>query len=1146
MSLAIGDNSLLLVPAGFNPAAVFGSYGNLGLTHTVGTTLILAAGQGFSGIGSLSDHVNCQGTISAAVSGSINLNGGVTVSGTGNVSLGNGSCTVNDTQSRMTGGSLSVSFLNICNQGSFQFGGGTLQINGSGLANQGVFDATQSTGMLTVTGSAIVDLSQATLVNTGSMSLFIGPDSLLLVPAGFNPVAAFGRYGIDPTSLVHNAGTPLILMAGQGFSGQGSIVDHVNCQGTILAAPGGSVNLNGGVTVSGTGSVSLGGGSFTVNDTTSGISGGSLTVPNGFVGYSGTGTFTQSGGTNNITSFGGLYIGYNAGDAGTYALSGSGAFSADLEYVGYSGAGTFTQSGGTNNSSYGTLCVGYNAGGNGTYSLAGSGLLSTYSEYVGSSGTGTFTQSGGTNNIGYFGGGWYGASSVLYLGNNSGSSGSYVLSGSGLLSVQQEPEYVGYSGTGTFTQSGGTNNVGSLCLGNNLGSSGSYNLSGSGLLTPQQGEIVGYSGTGTFTQSGGMNDLYDIANPNGYGYLYIGNNSGSSGSYSLSGSGQLSAFMEYVGLSGAGTFTQWGGTNSSSYVYLGNNSGSNGSYTLTGSGVLSASGEYVGLSGTGTFTQYGGTNSSTYLYLGTGSSSIGSYNLSGSGLLFASSQFVGNSGMGTLTQSGGTNNLGSDGSLDVGYNAGSIGSYNLSGSGLLTAQSVEYVGYSGTGTFTQSGGTNSIRGKSALCLGEQSGSSGSYSLSGSGLLSAYNEAVGISGTGTFTQSGGTNMVMGAFSLGSAGTYNLTGGALLVPGIRGTGAFNLGGGTLVANASFSTSQAMTLTGNGNINTGGYPVTLFGVLSGPGGLSKIGSGPLTLATANTFGGNTLVSGGTLALGSSLALQNSTLDSSGSGVLSFGSLVSATLGGLTGPGMLSLANSASSAIALTVGANNAGTTFSGMLEGAGGLTKVGGGVLALSGSNTYSGPTTISQGKLVVDGWLTNAAVSVNGGTLGGTGYLSSVTVNAGGQLAPGDSLGMLSISGGLTLESGIVMDYDLDTPSTSDMISCGSLALDLQQFSDFNFTPTVNFGQGNYDLICFGSSSGSLGANTSGTIDGYAATLTVQGNDLVLNVVPEPSTLALLGVGSMGLLSYVAWRRKKRRPSASLSLAGLSTLASADDI
>ena len=87
--------------------------------------------------------------------------------------------------------------------------------------------------------------------------------------------------------------------------------------------------------------------------------------------------------------------------------------------------------------------------------------------------------------------------------------------------------------------------------------------------------------------------------------------------------------------------------------------------------------------------------------------------------------------------------------------------------------------------------------------------------------------------------------------------------------------------------------------------------------------------------------------------------------------------------------------------------------------------------------------------------------------------------------------------------------------ADMISCGSLVLNGQQLSDFNISPTLNFGPGSYDLIQAGFLSGSLGSNTSGTIDGLLATLAVQGNDLVLNVVPEPSTLG-------------AARRRRRRP------------------
>ena len=103
--------------------------------------------------------------------------------------------------------------------------------------------------------------------------------------------------------------------------------------------------------------------------------------------------------------------------------------------------------------------------------------------------------------------------------------------------------------------------------------------------------------------------------------------------------------------------------------------------------------------------------------------------------------------------------------------------YTLS-SGSSITYGDEYVGYStsGSGTFNQSGGTNTVT--AYLLLGYYN--SGSYSLSG-GTLSAPYEYVGDSGTGTFTQGGGTNTVADDLYLGyGSGSYSLSGGSLSTP------------------------------------------------------------------------------------------------------------------------------------------------------------------------------------------------------------------------------------------------------------------------------------------------------------------------------------------------------------------------------
>ena len=473
--------------------------------------------------------------------------------------------------------------------------------------------------------------------------------------------------------------------------------------------------------------------------------------------------------------------------------------------------------------------------------------------------------------------------------------------------------------------------------------------------------------------------------------------------------------------------------------------------------------------------------------------------------------------------------------LNIATIGNSSGSYLLNAGSLHVSQ-YETVGYSGTGAFSQSGGTNStseIDIASSLG-GSNPAGSGTYTLA-AGQFSAGVENVGIAGPGTFNQSGGTNTVSTALTLGSlsgaSGSYSLVGGTLILKSLSagsGTADFNFGGGTLQANGALSTSLPMTLTatgGNATIDTAGYAVTLSGSLSGPGRLTKVDGGTLILAATNTYSGDTLITGGTLALGNPWALQNSTLDTSGNGALSFGTLGGATLGGLTGSGKLALSNAPSAAVALTVGNNSVRTTYSGTLSGRGSLIKIGSGVLLLGGSSTYSGPTTINQGELLVNGSLVSA-VTVSSGAVGGSGTLGTVTVSPSGAIAPGSPLGTLTLGGSLILSSGAMLDYDLDTPSSSGMIACGPVVASSLGFSTFSFENTSNFVPGVYDLIQSNTPlpGNLLGGSTSGSIGGYPANLAVSGKELVLNVAPEPGTLALLATGA---LIGVGWQYRRPR-------------------
>ena len=324
------------------------------------------------------------------------------------------------------------------------------------------------------------------------------------------------------------------------------------------------------------------------------------------------------------------------------------------------------------------------------------------------------------------------------------------------------------------------------------------------------------------------------------------------------------------------------------------------------------------------------------------------------------SEFIGYSAAGNFMQSGGINTVQqyvpffSCYGLCLGYNAGSSGNYTLSGTGQLQLPGRAYgsylrVGYSGSGSFTQSGGIVNITDNNypTVEIAQNAGSVGTYSLSG-GQLNVLGQAlpggenVGASGTGAFTQSGGTNNMTGGITLGqnsgSSGTYNLNGGLLRLSGLAagsGSAAFNFSGGTFQAVSSLSTSLSMTLSGTANFDPAGNTMTLSGLLSGPGRLAKLGSGTAILTAANTYSGGTAIGSGTLQLGTGASGQDGSLGST-SGVTDNGTLAYDLYG-------------------------SQNINFA--ISGSGGLVCNGPGTVVLSNSNSFTGDTRISAGTVSI---------------------------------------------------------------------------------------------------------------------------------------------------------------------------------------
>ena len=542
---------------------------------------------------------------------------------------------------------------------------------------------------------------------------------------------------------------------------------------------------------------------------------------------------------------------------------------------------------------------------------------------------------------------------------------------------------------------------------------------------------------------------------------------GSSAAVALTVGGNNATTIYGGQLSGAGLLTKLGsGTLTlSNATYSGGTTVNGGTLTITGGASGSAGSTILVGNGTGSALNVtGGSVQAGTLNIATIANSTGSAaSISGT----ASATFA-NVNMASANNTGGNLTINTTGSVSLGVanfnrDTGVNGSGpNVAGGLIIDNGTVTATSFVASSVTAQRSSDLNLNGGS-MTIGT-SASSGAFELAtgaGNGFVTMTNGTLTYLGVdGLLLNLNAANNVAGVKITG--GTANLTGvtlnqinganqtsslivsnGATLYLGSVGlvvnqpssTNFISLGNGgaTVGALADWSSVAPITLAGTTTFQAAdssslAHNISLGGVISGTGGLTKTGNGTLTLSGANFFTNGVVVNGGTLninginALGGAyyggLTLNNSVLqyavNSTGNGSLDLTSIGAAgiTIGAGTN----------------TIDLNGNSVVYAGSIgnNGTGGLliqSTTAGGVLNLNGTNTYPGNTTL-----------------VSGAALGGNGTISgAVEIKSGAILAPGNGgVGTLTV-GSLTLDSGAIGNFEFNGVANDEVVVTNTLIL-----------------------------------------------------------------------------------------------------------
>ncbi len=277
---------------------------------------------------------------------------------------------------------------------------------------------------------------------------------------------------------------------------------------------------------------------------------------------------------------------------------------------------------------------------------------------------------------------------------------------------------------------------------------------------------------------------------------------------------------------------------------------------------------------------------------------------------------------------------------------------------------------------------------------------------------------------------------GGLSKNGVGTLTLTGASTYTgQNTVFTGTLQLGdgggSGSLADASAIAIGPDATFQFNRTNSDTDFPNNFSGIgtiLKSVGGAVEFG-----LTGTNTFSGLVDIQAGKIAFAGVNSENGApSVNIAAAGTLSIGAGFiggTATIGNLTGAGRIDTAfNSGSGTRTLQICQNTDGA-FSGLVADATSnrilaLTKTGPATLTLSGTNTYTGPTAVNNGTLLINGTINSSAVTVQSGAiLGGGGVIGgAVSVESGGTLSPGASIGTLTISNNLTLAATTFVEID----------------------------------------------------------------------------------------------------------------------------